>query len=111
MTMLANVSMTLIRTARLDDMSLAAAPVIEYLCHFKATDALGAGRAVLSAPARGQLVQGLDRDLEADRSIDVPLGDVEAGAVRDQRHADQQKEAQRQHFHRRVSLDEIGKGL
>ena len=35
----------MIRTTRLDAMSLAAAPVIEYLCYPGATDALGAGSA------------------------------------------------------------------
>jgi hypothetical protein len=74
--------------------------------------ATNAGRsAMLSAPAHGQLVQGLDRDRESDRSIYIPLGDVEAGAVRDQRHADQQQKTQGQHLHSRVTLDEIGKRL
>src|SRR6516164_3321478 len=67
--------------------------------------------AMLPAPARGQLVQGLDSNREPDRSVDIPFGDVEAGAVGDQRHADQQQETQCQHLHSRVSLDKIGKGL
>jgi hypothetical protein len=41
------------------------------------------------------LVQHLDPDREANRGIDVPLWDMETGAIRDERHADQQQEAQR----------------
>ena len=89
MTILANGSAPLIRTTRLDAMSLAVAPVIGYLV-LPGGDrrARSSDSTMLSAPARGQLVQGLDRDRESNRSIDIPLGDVEAGAVSDQCHAD-----------------------
>ena len=66
---------------------------------------------MLFAPARGQLVQGLDCDREANRGIDISLGNLETGAVGDQRHADQQQETQRQHFHGWVAFNEIGEGL
>ena len=38
----------------------------------------------LSASARGQLVQGLYRDRESDRGINITFGDIEAGAIGDQ---------------------------
>ena len=92
MTILANGSAPLIRTARMDATSLAVAPIIGYLV-LSGSDrrARSAGSTMLSAPARGQLVQGLDRDREANRSIDISFGNLETGAVRDQGHADQQE--------------------
>ena len=43
---------------------------------------------------------------EAHREVDVALRDVDVEAVGDQRHPDQQQEAQGQHLDRRVRLDE-----
>src|SRR5712691_7056103 len=60
------------------------------------------------ATTRGELVQGFDSDREADSGVDIPLRHVQARAVGDQRHADQQQEAQRQHLHGRVAIDETG---
>ena len=46
-----------------------------------------------------------DQRREAHRCVDVALRDMEAEAVGDERHADHQQEAERQHDDRRVLLD------
>ena len=70
-------------------------------------DGAGSGAAP-AAPARRDLVQRLDHDREPDRGVDVSLRHVKPDTVGDQRRADQQQEAQRQHLDRRVPIDEGG---
>src|SRR5688500_8540381 len=51
-------------------------------------------------------VDHLDEHREAHREVDVPLRDVESEAIGDERHANQQQEAQRQHLDGGMRLDE-----
>jgi hypothetical protein len=68
----------------------------------------GAAAAASLTPARRELVQNLDADREADRGVNVAPRDMKAGAVGDQRHADQQQEAECEHLHGRMPLHESG---
>src|SRR6516162_999789 len=80
-------------------------------CSISRTTSTRATATTRPAPPRGELVQGLDRGREADGGVDIPLGNVEAAGVRDQRHADQQEETQCQHLHVGMTLDKISKPL
>ena len=55
-----------------------------------------------------QHVEPFDQRREAHGGVDVALRHMEADAVGDQRHADHQQEAQRQHDDGRVLGDEVG---
>ena len=64
--------------------------------------------AAFAAPAR-QHVERFDQRGKRHRRVDVALGHVHAEAFRHQRHADHDQEAERQHDHGRIGIDEIGK--
>ena len=67
--------------------------------------------AALAAAARRELVEDLDQHREADRGVDVALGDVQAEAVDHQHQADHQQEAQAQDDERGALGDECGERL
>src|SRR3712207_6549422 len=56
-------------------------------------------------------VEELDEDGEAHREVDVTLRDVLVETFEEEGEADQQEEAQGEHLHRRVSVDEAAHGL
>src|ERR1041385_293598 len=56
-------------------------------------------------------IDHFDEDRETDSEVDVAARDVLAEAVSDERQADQQQEAEREHLHRRMLLDEMGDAL
>src|SRR5690606_41553903 len=68
------------------------------------------GRPLGALPARlpGAVdeVEHLDTDREADRAVDERLVDVVPEALGDQRGAEEDEEAQREHLHGRVTVDE-----
>src|SRR5690606_6800156 len=51
-------------------------------------------------------IQHLHKNAETHREVDVPLRDVLLEALCDECHPDQQQEAQREHLHSWMSLDE-----
>ena len=61
--------------------------------------------------ALGELVEELDEHREADGRVEVALRNVEAEALRHQAEADHQEEAQAEHHHSGVGVDEAGQGL
>ena len=61
------------------------------------------------SPIPRQHVEPLDQRRERHRRVDVALRHVEAHAFGDQRHADHQQEAERQHDDGRIALDELRK--
>ena len=67
-------------------------------------------QALLAALA-GDLVEHLDEDREADGRVQVAFRDMEAQALGSQAEADHHQEAQAQHDHRRVTIDEAGQRL
>lgn len=67
-------------------------------------------QALLAALA-GDLVEHLDEDREADGRVQVAFRDMEAQALGGQAEADHHQEAQAQHDHRRVTIDEVGQRL
>src|SRR3712207_6071563 len=56
-------------------------------------------------------VEELDEDGEAHREVDVTLRDVLVETFEEEGEADQQEEAQGEHLHRRVAVDEAAHGL
>ena len=60
------------------------------------------------APCGGEDVDDLDAGGKCHGEIDVAARDMEADAVRDQRHADEQQERQRKHLGRGMALHETG---
>ena len=61
--------------------------------------------------ALGELVEELDEHGEADGRIEIALGNVEAEALRHQAEAYHQQEAQAEHHHGGMGVDEAGQGL
>ncbi len=59
----------------------------------------------------GQLVEKLDQHREADGRVEVALRNMEAEALRHQAETDHQQEAQAEHHHGRVGVDEAGQRL
>ncbi len=57
-------------------------------------------------PARN-LVKQLNDDREANRCVQVAFRNMETETFRDQAQADHQQEAQTEHHHRRMLVDEV----
>ena len=71
----------------------------------------GHARLVLLAVAVVDLIEELDGDREANRRVQVTLGNVETEALGHQAQTNHQQEAQTQHHHCRMLVDELGQRL
>ena len=60
------------------------------------------------AARTGNLVEYFDQDREADGGVQITFRDMKAQALGSQAEADHHQEAQAQHDHRRVTVDEVG---
>jgi hypothetical protein len=67
--------------------------------------------AIPSLSPSGELIEHLDGDRKRDGEVEVPARNVKVQAIGDQRHTDQQQEAERQHLHRRMLLNEAADRL